>query len=113
MKVDLVSINLINCTYMAKLKTGRHTSAIKALRQSEKSAAKNRGVKARIKLAVKELDSCITKQDIEAAQKVLPKIYSLLDKASKKGVIHAKAASRKKSRLSTRAKKVVKQPSVK
>ncbi|MEA3306369.1 MAG: 30S ribosomal protein S20 [Elusimicrobiota bacterium] len=93
---------------MAKLKTGRHTSAIKALRQSEKSAAKNRGVKARIKLAVKELDSLIAEQEMEAAQKVLPKIHSLLDKASKKGVIHANAAAKKKSRLSTRAKKVVK-----
>lgn len=98
---------------MAKLKTGRHTSAIKALRQSVKSAAKNRGVKARIKLAVKELDSCITKQDIEAAKAILPKIYSLLDKASKKGIIHAKSAARKKSRLSIRAKKVVKKPTVK
>ncbi|MCG2726460.1 MAG: 30S ribosomal protein S20 [Elusimicrobia bacterium] len=97
---------------MAKLKTGRHTSAIKAWRQSESSAAKNRGVKAKIKLAVKELDSCVAKQDIEAAQKVLPKIYSLLDKASQKGVIHRQAASRKKSRLSTRAKKVVENPSV-
>ncbi len=98
---------------MAKLKTGRHTSAIKAWRQSERSAAKNRGVKAKIKLAVKDLDSRVAAQDIEAAKKVLPKIYSLLDKASKKGVIHGKTASRKKSRLSNRVKKVVKKSSVK
>ena len=98
---------------MAKLKTGRHTSAIKAWRKSEKLASKNRGVKTGIHNNVKEVTSLLAKKDMENAQKLLPKTYSLLDKAAKKGTIHWKAAARKKSRMAARIKSVAQNPSVK
>lgn len=98
---------------MAKLKTGRHTSAIKAWRKSEKLASKNRGVKTRIHDASKEFGALVAKKDVENAQKMLPKAYALLDKAAKSGTIHWKNAARKKSRLSARIKSIAQNPSVK
>ena len=98
---------------MAKLKTGRHTSGIKAWRKSEKAASKNRGVKARIHDAAKEFGLLVAKKDIESAQKLLPKAYALLDKAAKTGTIHWKAAARRKSRLALRIKSAAANPSVK
>jgi len=98
---------------MAKLKTGRHTSAIKAWRKSEKLASKNRGVKTRIHDTAKEFGTLVAKKDMEGAQKMLPKTYALLDKAAKTGTIHWKAAARKKSRLAARIKAIAQNPSVK
>ncbi len=98
---------------MAKLKTGRHTSAIKAWRKSEKLASRNRGIKTRIHDSSKEFGALVAKKDMENAQKMLPKSYSLLDKAAKTGTIHWKAAARRKSRLAARIKSIAENPSVK
>ena len=77
---------------MAKLKTGRHTSALKAQRQSEKRNSANTGLKKAVRLASKEVAKLKTAESVSKAS-------SALDKAAKKGVIHWKAAGRKKSRL--------------
>jgi len=98
---------------MAKLKTGRHTSAIKAWRKSEKLASKNRGIKTKIHDTSKDFGALVAKKDMENAQKLLPKAYALLDKAAKSGTIHWKAAARKKSRLAARIKSIAQNPSVK
>ncbi|MBI4656760.1 MAG: 30S ribosomal protein S20 [Elusimicrobia bacterium] len=92
---------------MAKLKTGRHTSAIKAWRKSTRLQARNVSVKVRIRRAVKDFNALISRKDIESARKNLTGIYSMLDKAAAKGVIHYKSAARKKSRLSRRIKAAV------
>lgn len=95
---------------MAKLKTGRHTSAIKAWRKSEKLASKNRGVKAKIRDISKDFATLAEKKDIENTQKMLPKAYALLDKASKSGALHWKAAARRKSRLAAKVKSIGQNP---
>jgi len=95
---------------MAKLKTGRHTSAIKAWRKSEKLASKNRGVKAKIRDISKDFATLAEKKDIENTQKMLPKAYALLDKASKSGTIHWKAAARRKSRMAAKVKAIGQNP---
>ncbi|OGS52972.1 MAG: hypothetical protein A3J79_14015 [Elusimicrobia bacterium RIFOXYB2_FULL_62_6] len=98
---------------MAKLKTGRHTSGIKAWRKSEKRASRNRGVQTRIHDAAREFGLLVAKKDIESAQKLLPRVYALLDKAAKTGTIHWKAAARKKSRLALRIKTIASGPAAK
>lgn len=95
---------------MAKLKTGRHTSAIKAWRKSEKNASRNRGIKSRIHDTSKDFLSLAAKKDIEGTQKMLPTVYSQLDKAAKSGTIHWKAAARKKSRLAAKIRNIAKNP---
>jgi small subunit ribosomal protein S20 len=95
---------------MAKLKTGRHTSAIKAWRKSEKNASRNRGIKERLRDTSKDFAVLAGKKDIEGTQKLLPKACSQLDKAAKTGTIHWKTAARRKSRLAARIKNIVKNP---
>ena len=42
---------------MAKLKTGRHTSAIKAQRQAEKRTSENKGLIKKVRLATKAVNA--------------------------------------------------------
>ena len=77
---------------MAKLKTGRHTSAIKAQRQSERRKSRNTGLKKAVRAAAKKVMASKLVEDLK-------KLSSAIDKAAKKGTIHKKAAARKKSRL--------------
>ena len=86
---------------MAKLKTGRHTSAIKAQRQSERRKSRNTGLKKTIRAAAKKVLAGKSAADLKKAS-------SALDKAAKKGVIHKKAAARKKSRLAKLVNKAAK-----
>ncbi len=87
---------------MAKLKTGRHTSAIKAFRQSERKAQHNRFIRNKIRAAAKAAEAAIAGKNKKEAQKMLSECFSVWDKAAKVGVIHHNAASRKKARLSER-----------
>jgi len=84
---------------MAKLKTGRHTSALKAARQAERRASHNRGVRKVIKTAAKDVLAAVKAKESDKCPKLLGKAASSWDKAAKKGVIHWKTAARKKARL--------------
>ena len=86
---------------MAKLKTGRHTSALKAQRQSEKKRSMNIGLKKAVRTSAKKVTASKSTEDLALAS-------SALDKAAKKGVIHWKAAGRKKSRLTKAVNKAAK-----
>ena len=83
---------------MAKLKTGRHTSALKAQRQAEKKTSQNKGLMKKVRLATKKVAATV-KADVAAVAQDLKLAESSLDKAAKKNVIHWKTAARKKSRL--------------
>ena len=58
---------------MAKLKTGRHTSAIKAQRQAEKRTSENKGLIKKVRLATKAVNASATakaatlKEDLKKA----------------------------------------------
>ncbi|MBC8525926.1 MAG: 30S ribosomal protein S20 [Candidatus Cloacimonetes bacterium] len=73
-----------------------HKSCKKRLRSDEKKRVRNKYVKKSINTMIKKLKKISNKTEME---KMLPKIYSLLDKAVKKGVIHKNNANRRKSRL--------------
>ena len=87
---------------MAKLKTGRHTSALKAHRQSERHAVANAQVKSKIRSIARKVETAVVNKDAKAARTLLNEAFSLWDKAAKTGLIHSRSASRKKARLSTR-----------
>ena len=87
---------------MAKLKTGRHTSALKAHRQSERHAEANVQVRSRIRTIARKVEAAVAKKDAKGAQGLLAEAFSLWDKAAKVGVVHWRAASRKKARLAQR-----------
>lgn len=73
-----------------------HKFCEKRLRQEKKREARNHYVKKTIKSLQKEMHSDMP---VEEKEKVLQQVYSQLDKAAKKGVIHKRTASRRKARL--------------
>ncbi|OGR60170.1 MAG: 30S ribosomal protein S20 [Elusimicrobia bacterium GWA2_69_24] len=91
---------------MAKLKTGRHTGAMKAHRQSQRAALRNRILRKKMRETTKEYMTAVgTKEKQGDAKKLLTSAYSALDKMAKKGTIHWKTASRRKSRLAAQLAK--------
>ncbi|MBI5202578.1 MAG: 30S ribosomal protein S20 [Elusimicrobia bacterium] len=91
---------------MAKLKTGRHTSALKAVRQAHRKMLRNRTVKRTIRGAAKEFYEAVAAKDKGNTTKFYNEAASKWDKASKTGAIHWKAAARKKSRMARAANKL-------
>jgi small subunit ribosomal protein S20 len=87
---------------MAKLKTGRHTSALKASRQADRHTEANVEIRSRIHTLARKVEEAVTKKDAKAAKELLSEAFQAWDKAAKTGVVHWRAASRKKARLSTR-----------
>ncbi|MDR2772645.1 MAG: 30S ribosomal protein S20 [Elusimicrobiota bacterium] len=84
---------------MAKLKTGRHTSALKEARKAVKRAARNTSIMSDIKTSIKKVAAFVEKKDVKAASEEARKASSKLDKAAKKHIIHRKNASNHKSKL--------------
>ena len=76
-----------------------HASALKQMRQGLKHKARNRKNLSQLKTQVKKLRTAIAKGDAAAARELLPETVGVIDKASKKGIIHDNAAARYKSRL--------------
>lgn len=74
-------------------------SAAKQARSSERKAARNRGVKSRIKSLEKTYLSLIKDGKVAEAKEALSRVASAYDKAAKSGVIKKAKASRKRSRL--------------
>ena len=75
----------------------QHKSPLKRMKTDKKRAARNNYVKRTIKTLAKQLQTSPT---IDEKEKMLSLLYSQLDKAAKKGVIHKRTASRRKARLS-------------
>jgi len=74
-------------------------SAKKAIRQSARRKEQNIVYKDKIKKLVKEARALVLAKKMDEAKKLLPNIYSALDKAAKVGVIKKNNASRRKARL--------------
>ena len=89
---------------MAKLKTGRHTSALKAQRQAEKRNSANKGLIKKVRVATKTVKASANSK-AKTLNEDLKKANSCIDKAAKKKVSHWKTAARKKSRLAKAANK--------
>ena len=81
-------------------------SAKKAIRQTKKRRVRNLTYLNKMKALIKELKSFVIEKKNEEAKKLLPKVYQILDKAAKVGVIKKNAASRKKSRLTKMIERV-------
>ncbi|MGC9314029.1 MAG: 30S ribosomal protein S20 [bacterium] len=78
-------------------------SAEKRVRQDKRKRARNRIVKGYTRDVVRLL---IAETDPEKAKSMLPHVYSSLDKAVKKGVMHHRTAARRKSRLTSYVNKL-------
>ncbi|MBC2716179.1 MAG: 30S ribosomal protein S20 [Desulfobacteraceae bacterium] len=79
-----------------------HKSAVKRNLQNQKRRLRNRTVKTRIKGIVKKAGLLGKDSDANTVADELNTAKSIIDKASKKGVLHPRTAARKISRLSKR-----------
>jgi len=83
----------------------RRRTSLKRNRQNLKKHLRNLKVKVQLKKTLKSLQELLNTKNLEEAKKVISKVFSQLDKAAKKNIIHPKTASRKKSRLMKRINK--------
>jgi small subunit ribosomal protein S20 len=91
---------------MAKLKTGRHTSALKANRQSQKHRWANLAAKTQAKDLTKALLAAVAAKDVAKAKETLPKVMSAWTRLGRKNTVHHATASRKIARFSKAVQKL-------
>ena len=80
-----------------------HKSAEKRVRQSEKRRTINRSHRTKVRTYIKKLRSALDSGSAQDVQQILPQAISVIDKSVQKGVLHANAAARYKSRLTVKA----------
>jgi small subunit ribosomal protein S20 len=74
-------------------------SAEKRIRRSSRQRERNRMLRSRMRSAIKDLRQAVGAGDADAAREKLQKTLGIVDSTARKGVIHANAAARTKSRL--------------
>lgn len=82
-------------------------SALKAVRQSERRRVRNRSVRTRVRTASKAVLKAVGGRDASSATGLLRTAQSVIDRAAKRGVLHPRAAARRKSRLARAANAAV------
>jgi small subunit ribosomal protein S20 len=80
-------------------------AAIKRLRVDKKRRLRNIKIKNELKKTLKKFQALLSAKNINEAKATLGKVYSLLDKAAKKKIIHPNTANRKKARLARKTLK--------
>lgn len=85
-----------------------HKSAEKRVRQNEKRRAINRGHRTRVRTYIKKLRTALDSGEKQQLDQTLPEAISIIDKSVQKGVMHANAAARHKSRLTLKANQAAK-----
>ena len=83
-----------------------HFSSLKRVRITEKRTAINRMRKSRMRHAIRAMGRAVERKDLEAAKALLPATFSMVDRATKWGIIKDNTASRYKSRLHNHLKKL-------
>ena len=77
-------------------------SAKKRVLVNAKKNAQNVSKQSELKTALKKINAAIDINNMEEAERLLPEVYSALDKAVIKGLIHKNAAANKKSGIAKR-----------
>lgn len=83
-----------------------HKSEVKRARQNIEHRDRNKAIKTGVKNVVRAVRQSAAEKTKEEAIKELNAAKSIIDKASKKGVINKKAAARKNSRLAKRVNRM-------
>ncbi|MDQ6981020.1 MAG: 30S ribosomal protein S20 [Ghiorsea sp.] len=76
-----------------------HVSALKRARQDIKKRDQNRAQKSTMRTAIKRVQQAIEAGDQKLANEAMVTATSLIARAGRKGIMHAKTASRSISRL--------------
>jgi len=83
----------------------RRKTSLKRKRADKKKHLRNLKIKKQLKKTIKQFIAALSAKNINEAKTLLGKVFSQLDKAAKKRVIHPRTSDRKKSRLMKRLSK--------
>jgi small subunit ribosomal protein S20 len=81
-------------------------SRLKRLIQSQNNRERNKAYAQKTKTAIKKLETAVAQGSKETAEEHLKAVYSVLDKAVKKGMLKINKAGRDKARASRIASKI-------
>ena len=84
-----------------------HKSAEKRNRQNLKRRAVNRQNLHQLRSQLKSMASALGSNDVEKVRSLLSPTLSLIDRSIQKGVLHKRAAARRKSRLMNKVNTVL------
>ena len=83
-----------------------HISALKRVRITKRRTLINRLRKTKLRHQIRAMRRLIESKDANAAHALMPKTFSLVDRAAKWGIIKKNTAARYKSRLTHRVKAI-------
>ena len=83
----------------------RRRTSLKSNRINKRKHARNLKIKQQLKKAIKKLQELLSEKNSGEAKTFIAKVFSQLDKAAKKNIIHPRTANRRKSRLMRRLNK--------
>ncbi len=83
----------------------RRRTSLKSNRVNKRKHSRNVGTKTQLKKTIKKFQELVAKNNLTEAKTFIAKVFSQLDKAAKKNIIHPGTADRKKSRLALRLNK--------
>jgi len=81
-------------------------TALKRVRMAERRTAINRSRKSRLRHQIRAMRRLLDQKNAEAAAKMVPATFSVVDRAAKWGIIKKNTAARYKSRLTLRLRKL-------
>ena len=77
----------------------RRRTSLKKTRADKKKHLRNVKIKQQLKKTIKKFRALLSAKNTNEAKALIGKVFSQLDKAAKKMIIHPNTADRKKSRL--------------
>jgi small subunit ribosomal protein S20 len=80
----------------------RRRTSIKKTRADKKKHLRNVRIKSQLKKTIKKFLLLVSAKKASEAKDAIKEVFSQLDKAAKKNIIHPATANRKKSRLAKR-----------
>ena len=83
----------------------RRKTSLKKKRADKKKHLQNLKIKQQLRKTIKKFLGALSAKDTNEAKTLLGKVFSQLDKAAKKNVIHRRMSDRRKSRLMKRLTK--------
>jgi len=83
----------------------RRKTSLKRKRADKKKHLRNLKIKQQLKKTIKKFIGTLSAKNVNEAKILLGKVFSQLDKAAKKRVIHPRTSNRRKSRLMKRLSK--------
>lgn len=110
-RVDFKGDISYHTSFKKEKEMAHHKSAVRQWRRSLRRNAINRRNKSILRHQIRRLREAIKSKNREAAQKLLPATFSIIDKSVKKGAIHENTGRRYKSRLSHQVELIISPPS--